>query len=190
MSDILTIKKEKMCDNLHSFAKSCSEILVDLNERIVFAESCTGGMIASSMAGVPGISNYLCGSFVTYRADSKRKWLGVKKSTISSFTTESFETAQEMAIGALEKTPEADWSLSIVGHFGPDAPEEKDGIIWVCVARRSRKGKIKIKMVAESKLAPNGRLQRQKNAAETAFTFLSRTLLVKSQKESVRKQSA
>ncbi len=45
--------------------------------KVVFAESCTGGLIAASLAQLPGISDWLCGSAVTYRNETKRQWLGV-----------------------------------------------------------------------------------------------------------------
>lgn len=172
------------------FAKVCAEFLVDLNERVVFAESCTGGMIASNMAAVPGISNYLCGSFVTYRADSKRRWLGVGKKTINAFSTESGEVAEEMAIGALEFTPEANWALSIVGHLGPDAPQEKDGVIWICIARKTRKGKIKIKAITTHKLTGKERVARQRSATETALTLLSRALVARLEIKDGKRRSA
>jgi len=167
--------------NLIGFAETCSQFLVDLNEKVVLAESCTGGLVASTLASIPGISNYLCGSFVTYRASSKRSWLGVKKSTIKSFSTESLQVVEEMAIGALKITPEANWGLSIVGHLGPDAPQEKDGVVWICIARRTRKGKIKVKSVTSHKLNGTERVPRQRAAAEIALTLLSRTLVTRQQ---------
>jgi nicotinamide mononucleotide (NMN) deamidase PncC len=41
-----------------------------------------------------------------------------------------------MAVGVLERTPEADLAASVTGHLGPDAPAALDGVIYVGVARR------------------------------------------------------
>lgn len=187
MSDLKKIERPA---DLTGFAETCSQFLVELNEKVVFAESCTGGMIASSMAAIPGISSYLCGSFVTYRANSKRRWLGVSKATITAFSTESNEVAEEMAIGALKRTPEANWSLSIVGHLGPDAPQDKDGIVWICIARRTRKHKIKIKTISSHSLSFSERTTRQRIATETALTLLSRALVTRQQRKDGKRHSA
>lgn len=152
--------------------------------KLVLAESCTAGYIAMMLGEIPGISKNFCGSFVTYRTPSKRRWLGVKKKHIKAFTTESQPVADRMAKLALKQTPEADYALSIVGHLGPNAPKEKDGIIWVSVARRTRKGNIKVKEQVEYTCSanhdtPNGtalRTARRAEATEAALTALARHL--------------
>ena len=52
------------------------DMLRDREVRVVFAESCTAGMVSATLAAVPGISDYLCGSMVTYRPEIKENWLG------------------------------------------------------------------------------------------------------------------
>ena len=104
--------------------------------KIVFAESCTGGLVSAVLAGVPGISEWLCGSAVTYRCNTKVAWLGVSASEIDLHTAVSREVAQQMATGVLEKTPEADLALSITGHLGPNAPQGFDGLVFVGVGIR------------------------------------------------------
>lgn len=158
-------------------AKEVVKHLTSMGEKIVLAESCTGGMVSACMASVPGVSNYFCGSFVTYRPRSKRKWLDVAKKTIDRCTTESDEVAGEMAVGALEKTPEAQWSAAVVGHLGPDSPEEKDGMIHLCIARRTKKGKIKAKYIGQHILGDGTRTQRQRCATEIVLTVLARLFI-------------
>lgn len=170
-----------------ALAKNVAELLSDLKEKVVFAESCTAGMVSATLSQIPGISNYLCGSLVTYRPKSKRLWLGVSKKTINDCTTESQEVATEMAIGALERCPEAKWSVSVVGHFGPDAPEEKDGQVFVCVARRTNKKKLKVKDTLEQKLTPSDRVSRQREATELALTALGRSLMSRSRRKEHKK---
>lgn len=168
---------------LNELAAEVTRELMARDEKLVLAESCTCGLLASTLGVIPGISNYFCGSAVVYRADSKRRWLGVSKKTIKARTTESHHVAEEMALGVLKNTPEAHWAISIVGHFGPEAPEHKDGVIFVCIARRTKKGKLKVKDRLEHKLQKNDRQKRQKEATEIVLTHLGRLLSKKSATE-------
>jgi nicotinamide-nucleotide amidase len=160
-----------------SFAEEVRTALESLSQKVVFAESCTGGEVAASMAQVPGISEHLCGSLVSYRAKSKQRWLRVDERTIEKHTCESKQVAGEMAIGALRATPEASWAVSVVGHFGPDAPPKKDGVIYYCIARMTDKGHIKVKKCEQFKLSHKERIGRQKEAAEVVLTKFARYLL-------------
>lgn len=166
-----------------SVAQEISRLLANREERLVLAESCTGGMVAATLAQIPGISNHLCGSFVTYRPASKRRWLGVRKHTIKDHTTESKAVAGEMAVRALRQASEADWSAAVVGHFGPDAPEDKDGQIFVAIARRTRKGNIKVKDEIEYVCQSDTRLQRQNEATEVTLTHVARALHKKTERD-------
>lgn len=93
-------------------------------------------MVAAELAKVPGVSNWLCGSAVTYRSETKAAWLGVDRRDIERLTAVSDEVARQMAIGVLDHTPEASLAASVTGHFGPGAPPGFDGIIFVGIASR------------------------------------------------------
>ena len=146
--------------------------------KVVFAESCTAGLVSATLAQVPGISNHHCGSFATYRPDSKKGWLWVKAASIRDFTCESEQVADEMAHGALARTKEADWAASVVGHFGPDAPNEKDGVIWVGIYRRSKQKRDVIRPVGVEciQLEESGRVGRQKEAADWVLLTLGKAI--------------
>lgn len=116
-----------------SYAQTLFNLLKKHNEKIVFAESCTAGRVSSMLAEIPGASNFLCGSYVTYRAEQKKDMLGIKQELIDEFTTESREMAEAMCMSALANTTGTDWAASIVGHLGPGAPDDKDGIIHCCI---------------------------------------------------------
>ncbi len=132
--------------------------------KIVFAESCTGGLVSAALAGVPGISEWLCGSAVTYRSPTKVAWLGVDATQISEHSAVCGEVALQMALGVLEKTPEAELAISITGHLGPGAPEGMDGLVFIGIARRGEKGK-PVADVLRRELKAHGRLVRQREAA-------------------------
>lgn len=157
--------------------------LVARKEKIALAESCTAGSIAAALGQIPGISNHFCGSAVAYRADTKRRWLQVKRKTIKNFTTESHETAKEMAIGIMTMCPEATWGVSVVGHFGPDSPEDKDGLMYITIVRRTKKNKLKIYETFEYKLNAKERILRQNEGVCAVLTFIAKTLNKKTQSE-------
>ena len=122
---------------LQNDAASLAVLLKTENVRIVFAESCTAGLVSASLATVPGISNYHCGSAVVYRLGTKSVWLSIPQSVLEDPGAVSHEVAELMAIEVLQNTPEADLSASITGHLGPNAPDDQDGLIYIGLALRN-----------------------------------------------------
>ena len=108
-------------------ADQLADQLEGRNQRIVFAESCTAGLVSATLAQRPGISGWLIGSAVTYRASAKVAWLGVPESTLRQHTAESAQTTAAMARRLLDRTPEADLAVAVTGHLGPGAPPVIDG---------------------------------------------------------------
>lgn len=100
--------------------------LVRKNYTISFAESCTGGMLASTLVNVSGASNVFEQSFVTYSNESKIKQLNVRGSTISKYSVYSSEVAEEMVIGLYNKT-KANICVSVTGRAGGDEYQDGDG---------------------------------------------------------------
>ncbi len=121
---------------LHRAAINLAAKLKGRNKRIVFAESCTAGLVAATLGRIPGISQHLCGSAVTYRDDTKHRWLGVPTDEIKDPGSVSAIVAERMAAGAINTTPEADIAVVITGHLGPNAPDELDGLVFVGIASR------------------------------------------------------
>ena len=168
---------ENAQDKAKLLAHRLQSIQDDLRpSRIVFAESCTAGLVSALMGQVPGISDFLCGSAVTYRASVKQDWLGVDQKTINEFTTESGEVTEAMALGVLSKTSEATYSSAITGHLGPGAPAEIDGKVFIACAMREKSGQLKTIGQSEFKLGAESRTERQYEAATLVIEFLSRCL--------------
>lgn len=117
-------------------AKALAVVLAESQTRIVFAESCTGGLVGNALTGIAGISEYHCGSAVVYRVETKAEWLGVGRDILEKPGPVSKAVAEAMAVGVLNKTPEADVAVSVTGHLGPRAPRRQDGLIYVGCARR------------------------------------------------------
>ena len=95
------------------------QYLADNNMKISTAESCTGGMISSTLVNVPGASAVLDEAYVTYANQAKIKILSVKKETLEKFGAVSYETAYEMVEG-LQKLTNADVAVAVTGIAGPD----------------------------------------------------------------------
>ena len=104
------------------------------------AESCTGGMFASAISDVPGASEVLSSSYVTYSEDAKISELGVDPEIISRFGVVSAETAEAMAAGAKVRSG-ADIAVSVTGYAGPDAgPGHEAGDAYIGYAFGDRTG--------------------------------------------------
>jgi PncC family amidohydrolase len=98
------------------------------------AESCTAGLAADMIARVPGASNALWGSFVTYTAEAKIKMLGVPKELIETHGAVSRPVALAMAEGAREKSG-ALWAFSVTGLAGPGGDGNSPvGTVWIAVS--------------------------------------------------------
>lgn len=113
-----------------------AERLKETSTQLVFAESCTAGLAASTLAGVPGISQYFCGSAVVYQVPTKEAWLHIAPQLIRDEGVVSEAVALAMARGVLTITPQATVSAAITGDLGPDAPPETDGTAWIACATR------------------------------------------------------
>jgi nicotinamide-nucleotide amidase len=92
--------------------------LQDNKLKLVTAESCTAGMIASTLADEPGSASWLDCAFVTYSQEAKMRCLGVSKETIERYNLTSEQVAREMAEGALKATC-ANVALANTGVAGP-----------------------------------------------------------------------
>ncbi|MBO4311080.1 MAG: nicotinamide-nucleotide amidohydrolase family protein [Lachnospiraceae bacterium] len=126
-----------------SLEQSVVDLLKSNNLTISCAESCTGGMVASRLINVSGVSEVLNNCFVTYSDKSKHKILGVKKSTLAKYTAVSKEVCLEMseADGVSNK---ADVFVAVTGVAGPDSPYEgkEVGLVYIGC---NVKGKNKVK---------------------------------------------
>ena len=90
----------------------------EAGRKIVLAESCTGGLVASALTEIPGSSAVLDRGFVTYSNEAKMESLGVPLDLIETFGAVSIACAWAMAKGALEHS-NADVAVAISGVAGP-----------------------------------------------------------------------
>lgn len=151
-------------------------LLQTYNCRIVFAESCTGGLVAASLARVPGISAWHCGSLVTYRNGSKEKWLGIPAAILENPGPVSEIVARQMAEHALQRTPEAKLAAAVTGHLGPGAPAALDGVAYIGIALGNEfEGETETAVIRYQCLAKT-RVARQREVAAAVLAEAARVL--------------
>ena len=92
------------------------------------AESCTGGMIASKLIEVPGISENFIEGIVSYSNEAKIKRLKVKKETLEKYGAVSEEVAREMLAGL-----NTDIGISTTGIAGPGGgtKDKPVGLVYI-----------------------------------------------------------
>jgi nicotinamide-nucleotide amidase len=104
---------------------------------LAFAESCTGGYVASQITNLAGSSAYFKGSIVSYSNEVKENLLNVNHETLMTVGAVSEATVKQMAETVLH-TLKSDIALSISGILGPDgATDEKPvGLVWMAICNK------------------------------------------------------
>lgn len=91
------------------------KILTEQNKTVSTMESCTGGALANAITNIPGASEILKFSAVTYSNEFKMK-MGVPKEIIDTYSVYSIETAIEMSKKISEFT-NSNYGIGITGKL-------------------------------------------------------------------------
>jgi nicotinamide-nucleotide amidase len=136
--------------DLQLLATKVGAALMDAEQRLVTAESCTGGWIAKVLTDVPGSSSWFLGGIVAYSNTLKQSLLGVLPSTLHAHGAVGEAAAREMAIGALE-TLGGQVAVAVTGIAGPDGaqPGKPVGTVWFGWAWRAH-GEIETRVALET----------------------------------------
>ena len=132
------------------------------NIDVTAAESCTGGMIASSIVSINGSSNIFKSSIVTYSNSMKSKLLNIPLSIIETNGAVSEQTVYHMALNVLSLM-KADISIAVTGIAGPTggSANKPVGLVWIAIG-------IKTKVFQKKYLLNGNRLEiRQKTTLES-----------------------
>lgn len=100
---------------------------------VATAESCTGGLIAAALTGVPGASGVFRYGWVTYCNEAKERELGVPPTLIEQHSVVSEPVVAAMAEGAMRQAG-ADIAVAVSGNAGPTAAEGEPPVGTVCIA--------------------------------------------------------
>ena len=124
-------------DNIFKYLKNK---LSQLNKKITFAESCTGGLIASNLTKIAGSSEVFDGSVVSYANKIKSKWLNVSENVLENFGAVSKECVEEMLEGVLKLT-QSDYAIAVSGIAGPEGGSDIKpvGTVYIGVANKENK---------------------------------------------------
>ena len=148
---------------------SLQELIEKLRTRkqtIGFGESCTGGLLSSTVAAVPGVSDVFLGGIVSYSYQAKVDLLGVSWSLLKAEGAVNDKVARQMAQGVRNQL-KCHWSAAITGIAGPTGgtPEKPVGTVWFAVSGPSFE-------VAKEKLFSGSRTQIQKQSVNYAIELL------------------
>lgn len=115
-----------------TMAEALVEQLARRNIRIATAESCTGGMIASSITRISGASDVFPGSIVSYANEVKQGLLGVDRHVLERHGAVSEETVKAMLSG-LFGCIACDVGIAVSGIAGPGggSKEKPVGMAWL-----------------------------------------------------------
>ena len=127
--------EKKACfaeDEMMRLAEEIVALLAKEHLKLTTAESCTGGMIASTLINVPGISDYYDEGYITYANKAKSKLLSVDEGVLREKGAVSYEVAEQMARGAA-KAAGADAAIAVTGIAGPGGgtKEKPVGLVYI-----------------------------------------------------------
>ena len=107
--------------------------------KISFAESCTGGMLASSVTSINGASKVFNLGLITYSNQAKIKILKINKNIIKKFGAVSPECCKAMVLN-LSKISKANINVSITGIAGPNGGTKQKpvGLVYIGVKKGNK----------------------------------------------------
>ena len=116
--------------------KSLTKLLIKKKLKISFAESCTGGLLSSSITSISGASKVFNLGLVTYSNISKVKILKINKNIIRKYGAVSYECCSAM-VKNLSKISKANINVSITGIAGPKGGTKQKpvGLVYIGVKK-------------------------------------------------------
>ena len=115
---------------------SLVKILIKKKFKISFAESCTGGLLASSITSISGASKIFNLGLITYSNQAKIKFLKINKNIIKKYGAVSYECCLAM-VNNLSKLSKANINVAITGIAGPrgGTKQKPVGLVFIGVKK-------------------------------------------------------
>ena len=127
---------------MKNLSQKVVELLKKRRLKISLAESCTGGLLSSSITSINGSSRVFEIGLVTYSNKSKINTLKVPKKTIMKYGAVSIETCLSM-VKNLNKISKTNISVSITGIAGPKGKTKKKPVDQSSAKYKEIKKKLK-----------------------------------------------
>ena len=156
---------------MKNLANKLVKKLIQKKLKISFAESCTGGMLSSTITSVSGSSKVFNLGLITYSNKAKIDILKVPKKIISKYGAVSNECCLSM-VKNLSKISKADISVSITGIAGPNGGTKLKpvGLVFIGV----KKGN---KIITKKNLFKNkNRISIQKVTVSTVLNIIDKII--------------
>lgn len=153
-----------------TFEGYIADRMIEQGQTLSVMESCTGGLLSSTLTDVPGAGSYFIAGLVTYQTQQKIDQ-GVPPEIIQEFGVVSPETARAMAQAVRERVGTA-YGIGITGAAGPDSQDgAAPGTVHIGVA--SPDGSVH----SLSMKMNSGRAAVKRRAVTTALLLLRRAML-------------
>ena len=119
--------------------KNLVKKLIQKKLKVSFAESCTGGMLASSITSINGASKIFNLGLVTYSNQAKIKVLNVNRNIIQKYGAVSAECCESM-VKNLAKISKAQINVSVTGIAGPNGGTKNKpvGLVYIGVKKSNK----------------------------------------------------
>ena len=124
---------------MKELSKKVFNLLKKKKLKISFAESCTGGMLASSITEIKGSSKIFTLGLITYSNQSKINILKVRRNIIIKYGAVSYETCLSM-VKNLSLMSKTHVSVSITGVAGPGGGTKSKpvGLVYIGVKKGNK----------------------------------------------------
>ena len=124
---------------MKKLSKKIVNLLIKKRLNISFAESCTGGLLSSSITSISGSSKVFTLGLVVYSNQAKIKILKVPKKIIIKHGAVSHETCLYM-VKNLNKISKTNISVSITGVAGPNGGTKQKpvGLVYIGIKKHNK----------------------------------------------------
>ena len=151
--------------------KTLVRLLTKKKLKLSVAESCTGGMLASSVTSINGASKVFNLGLVTYSNQAKIRILKVNKNIIKNYGAVSHQCCLAM-VNNLSKISKANINVSITGIAGPKGGTKQKpvGLVYIGI----KKGKTLL--IKENKFKSKNRKSIQKSTVRTVIKTIGKII--------------
>ena len=139
--------------------------------KISFAESCTGGLLSSSITSISGSSKVFTLGLITYSNQAKVKLLKVSPNILKKHGAVSYETCLSM-VKNLSKISKTNVSISVTGIAGPSGGTKNKPVGLVYIGLKKGTKILVKKFIFKSKK----RLSIQRSTVNEAFKLILKTI--------------